>query len=306
MTPWQAWRRNLAVRGVFWRQYLDFAIVNIPFYLHPVLIFYWTVFFFFFAAPARRSVLANLAVVLPGSSPLLNYWRAFRTLQNFAWTIAEAATYKLTRAEFDYEIDGSELLDELASARGAIVLTAHMGNYDLGAGVFAQKFNRELRMVRAPEADTQTEQHLSESLAQTGQGAVKVDYNTSGALLSFDLLHALRAGEIVSIQGDRVVAGVAQTKGEIFGREIDLPNGPFILALVARLPIFPLFIVRSGFRRYTIIVRDPITIERHGANRDDDIVPGVAQWCVALQSVIAQHWDQWFAFVPIFATDARR
>ena len=306
MNPLQASLRNFAVRGVVWRRYLDFAIINIPFYLHPVLIFYSTVFFFFFAAPARRSVLANLAVVLPGSSPVMNYLRAFRTLQNFAWTIAEAATYKLTRAEFDYEIDGEELLDRLAAARGAIVLTAHMGNYDLGAGLFAQKFNRELRMVRAPEADAQTEQHLSESLAQTGQGAVKVDYNTSGALLSFDLLHALRAGEIVSIQGDRVVADVAQTKGEIFGREIALPNGPFILALVAQLPVFPLFIVRSGFRRYTIIVREPISIARGSVNRDDDIIPGVAQWCAVLQSVIAQHWDQWFAFVPIFATDARR
>ncbi len=297
--------RSFAVRGVFWREYLDFAIINIPFYLQPVLIWLWTLFFFFFAAPARRAVVANLALVLPGSSSAMNHLRAFRTLLNFAWTIAEAATYKLTRAEFVYEIDGTEQLDQLAAARGAIVLTAHMGNYDLGAGLFAQKFNRQIRMVRAPEADRETEEHLQDSLERTGQGAVKVDYNTAGALLSFDLLHALRAGEIVSIQGDRMVPGVAQTKGRIFNHEVDLPNGPFILGLVARMPIFPLFVVRSGFRRYTIIVREPITITRRSNSRDEDIIPGVEQWCHVLQSVVAQHWDQWFAFVPMFAIDER-
>lgn len=298
--------RHLAVRGVFWRQYLDWAIINLPFYMHPVLIFCWTVFFFFFAAPARRAVVANLAVVLPGSSKAMNHLRAFRNLHNFAWTIAEGAAYKLLRAEFDYEIDGSELLDRLAAAPGAILLTAHMGNYDLGAGLFAQKFNREIRMVRAPEADPQTEQHQRESLHQTGQGAVKVDYNTAGALLSFDLLNALRAGEIVSIQGDRVVEGVGQTSGRMFNHAVDLPNGPFILALVAQRPIFPLFIVRSGFRRYTIIVREPIDVRRGGGSRDEDIAAPVGQWCAVLQNVIDQHWDQWFAFIPIFANHEPR
>ncbi|MDQ6809064.1 MAG: hypothetical protein M3Z64_06515 [Verrucomicrobiota bacterium] len=297
--------RNFAVRGVFWRQYLDWAIINIPFYMHPVLIFCWTVFFFFFAAPARRAIVANLRVVFPGSSALRNHLRAFRTLHNFAWTISEGATYKLLREEFDYEIDGSELLDQLAAARGAIVLTAHMGNYDLGAGLFAEKFNREIRMVRAPEADAQTEQHLRESLAQTGQGAVKIDYNTGGALLSFDLLNALRSGEIVSIQGDRVVAGVGKTSGRMFEHEMGLPNGPFILSQVATLPIFPLFIVRRGFRRYTIIVREPIGVQRNAGRREENIAVAVAQWCAILQSVISEHWDQWFAFIPVFASDVR-
>ena len=48
--------------------------------LYPVLHFFMTFFFFFFAAPARRIVLAHLAIILPGSSRAMNYLRAFRTL----------------------------------------------------------------------------------------------------------------------------------------------------------------------------------------------------------------------------------
>lgn len=304
MTHLSDYLRRFAVRGVFWRQYLDWALLNVPFYLQPILLTFWTFFFFFFAAPARRALVSNLAVVLPGSSPIGNHGRAFRTLWNFAWAIAEASNYKLTKAEYSYEIIGSELLNQLGAARGAIVLTAHMGSYDLGAALFAQKFNREIRMVRAPEPDALTERHLAASLQQSGAGAVKVDYNTEGALLSFDLLSAVRRGEIVSIQGDRVIPGVAHARGRMFGRDVAIPSGPFTLALVAQVPIFPLFIVRAGYRRYQIVVREPIVSERTARARDEDIAGAVAKWCQVLEQVVAQDWDQWFALLPVFENDA--
>jgi lauroyl/myristoyl acyltransferase len=291
---------RFAVRGVFWRQYLDWAAANLPFYFYPVNLVFFTLFFFFFAAPARRTVVANLGVILPGSSWAMNHLRAFRTLYNFACTISDAAIYKINKEEFSYEIIGAEWLEQLGAAKGAIVLTAHMGNYDLGAALFAEKFHREIRMVRAPEPDRQTAQHLSASLDKVGEGAVKVDYNTAGALLSFDLLKALRDGEIVSIQGDRIEGEVAQIRARLFRKEVRLPNGPFVLALVAQMPIYPLFIARSGYRSYQVIVREPIRVLRTSGSREDDIEKGVAKWCAVLEDIIAPRWDQWFAFTPIF------
>jgi lauroyl/myristoyl acyltransferase len=297
-----SWLRRFAVRGVFWRQYLDWAIVNLPFYFYPVCNFFCTFFFFFFAAPARRAIVANLAVILPGSSRIMNHLRAFRTLSNFAWTLTEAAMYRINKEEFSYEIIGAEWLEQLGAARGAIVLTAHMGNYDLGAALFAEKFHREIRVVRAPEPDRQTAQHLSASLQQAAEGAVKVDYNTAGALLSFDLLKALRDGEIVSIQGDRADGEVAQVAARLFETKARLPNGPFVLSFVAGVPIYPLFIARSGCRSYQIIVREPIQLRRESGTREQEIDKGLGQWCVVLEEIIAEHWDQWFAFTPIFPT----
>lgn len=294
-----SWLGRFAVKGVFWRRYLDWAVINLPFFFYPVNVFFFTIFFFFFAAPARRAVVTNLSVVLPGSFRAMNYLRAFRTLYNFAWTIAEAAIYRLLRPEFSYEIVGAEWLEELGAARGAIVLTAHMGSYDLGAALFAEKFNREIRVVRAPEPHRETAEHLSASLEKAGESGVRVDYNTAGALLSFDLLKALREGEIVSIQGDRVEGDVAQINAQIFNAQAKIPNGPFVLALVAEVPIYPLFIARVGCRRYQIIVHEPIRLQASG-EREADIAKGAAQWCAALEEMIATHWEQWFAFAPIF------
>ena len=296
---------RFAVRGVLWRNYLDWAVINLPFYTYPIAIFFWTLFFFFFAAPARRVVLANLAVVLPGSSRMANYLRVFRTFNNYAWTISEAAIYKLLKGEFAYEIVGSDWLEQLGRAKGAIVLTAHLGSYDLGAALFAEKFNRQLRMVRAPEPDSQTAQHLDASLQQSGEGAVRVDYNTAGAMLSFDLLSALRHGEIVSIQGDRVEGNVAERSGCFRGKPVRIPEGPFVLAQVAAVPIYPLFIVRTGFRRYQIIVREPIRVPRTARDRTADLTEAVAKWCSLLEQLISEHLDQWFAFSPKFLSDEK-
>ncbi len=294
------WRRRFAVRGVLWRHYLDFGLTNVPFYLLPMTIFFWTIFFFFFAAPARRAVLSNLRAIRPGSFPLTNYARAWLTFYNFAWTISDTAGYKLARTEFAYEVEGGEFLDQLAAAHGAVLLTAHMGNYDLGAAIFAQRFQRELRMVRAPESDEQTARHLDGSLERAGGGAIKIDYNTSGMTLPFELLNAIRQGEIVSIQGDRAVENVSQRAVQFFGQVVRLPDGPFMLAFVAPALIFPVFVVRTSYHRYKIIARAPIHCRRSERGREAAIEEAMATWCRTLEKVISAHWSQWFSLVPIF------
>jgi lauroyl/myristoyl acyltransferase len=294
------WRQSFAVRGVSWRKGVDWAIENVPFYIHPLLVFFCSLFFFFFAGTAREAVVSHLGVILPGSLRVTNYFRAFRTFRNFAWTLAETASYKLNKASFSCQVEGTEFLDRLIEAKGAIVLTAHMGSYDLGAALFTERFRREIRMVRAPEPDKLAAQHVDLALKQVGAGAVKVDYTTDGAALSFDLLNALRNQEIVSIQGDRVLDHVASAPAALFGREVSLPSGPFILSLIAPAPIYPLFVVRAGYRKYKIIVREPIVCARTGGSREVDIAVPLTRWSQALEGLIREHWSQWYAFTRVF------
>ncbi len=294
------WFRHFAVRGVFWRRYLDFGQTDVPFYLRAIMMVTWTTFFFFFAAPARRALLSNLAVILPGSSRLTNYARAWLTLFNFAWTISDAADHKIARTEFAYAVEGGENLERLAAGPGAILLTAHMGSYDLGAALFADRYHRELRMVRAPEADEKTAEHVDASLAQATAGAVKVAYNTAGMALPFDLLNALRAGEIVSILGDRATAGISARETRLFGEVVKLPDGPFTLALVAQVPIYPVFVLRTSFHHYKIIAGEPFYCRRTEASRDAAIDAALAIWCRKLEEVIRPNWAQWFSLVPLF------
>jgi lauroyl/myristoyl acyltransferase len=299
MSESRRWWHGFAVRGVFWRRCVDWIILNLPSLLHPPLVFLSTLIFFFVAAPARKVVQRHLRMVLPHSSGIGNYLRTFRTFYNFAWALTDAAVYRLLKAPFSYELEGGETLKELATAKRGIVLTAHMGNYDLGAALFAEKLKREIRMVRAPEPDALAAEHVDLSLRQSGDGAVKVGYSDDGTSLAFDLLNALRKGEIISIQGDRVVGDMARSAVSLFGKKVSLPTGPFVLSLVAEAPIYPLFIVRTGYRKYRIIAREPIICLRNGRSRDEEIADAMQRWSAVLEENVRRHWPQWFSFIPI-------
>ncbi len=294
---------RLAVQSVFWRRCIDWVVLHLPAVLHPPLILLSTLIFFFVAASARQTVLRHLAVIFPQSATATNWIRAFRVFHDFAWTLTDSAVYRLLKKPFHYELEGGEFLDQLAAGAGAIVLTAHMGNYDLGSAVFVEKLHREIRTVRAPEPDSGAAAHLSRAIAESAGGGVKVEYNTNSGLLSFDLLNALRRGEIISIQGDRAMGDVAQFPATMFNRTALLPSGPIVLALTAEVPIYPIFVVRCGYRAYRFITRPPIVCARSLDSRKNDIAAGMQQWADALASIIQKYWQQWHAFTPVFTNE---
>ncbi|MEY2544462.1 MAG: phosphatidylinositol dimannoside acyltransferase [Verrucomicrobiota bacterium] len=230
----------------------------------------------------------------------MNYLRVLRVFANFGWSLTDTTTYRMSKGRFRYELERARYLDQLAAAKGGIVLTAHMGNYDLGAALFAEKFHRQIRMVRAPEPDALAAQHVDLALQQSSSGAVKVGYSSDGTSLAFDLLSALRNGEIISIQGDRVTGEVSRAPVKLFNREVSLPNGPFVLSFVSEMPIYPLFIVRTGFRKYKIIAREPIVCSRDRGSRDEVIAEAMQRWAQVLEEIVESHWQQWFAFTPLF------
>ena len=298
MNEARQWWQGFAVQGIRWRRLVDWAILNVPACFHPSLIWIAAFFFFFIATPARKAVVRNLSVVLPDSWPVANYLRAFRVFANFGWMLTDAAVQRLRHRSFAFEFEGENFLDQLAEAGGAIVLTAHMGNYDLGAALFADKFKRPIRIVRAPEPDAITAQHLDLALHQSGD--VKVDYSDHGTTLVFDLLNALRGGEIISIQGDRVVGELSRSPVGFFGRKVLLPTGPFVLSLASETPIYPLFILRVGYRKYKVTACEPIVCSRNDRPRDEQIAEAMAKWSLVLEKAVRHNWPQWYAFIPLF------
>ena len=300
MTPW--WRRFLA-RGVFWRKLLRFGAINAPVPLESVLIGTWALVFLLWG-PGRRGVMRNLEAIKPGSSPIINFFRTYRVFWNFAWTITDNGRFLEARIIPDWEFVGLEYFDQLVrQTGGAIILTAHMGSYDLGAHLFSETSGRRMVMVRAPEADAQTHDFEESNLGR-GSGGLRIDFNTRSNELAIELLHAIQEGQIVAIQGDRVTPGISSMPATLFGRAIELPSGPFALAMASRVPIFPLFIMRQGRRSYRLLTSRPIHVERRSRNRHDDLQHAMNEWAAALEQVIADGWHQWFTFEPFMETPA--
>lgn len=290
-----SWRQRFLVRGVFWRQLLRWAVLHVPVWIEPAVMATWSLVFLLWG-PGRRGVMRNLTAIKPGSSALANFFRTYVVFWNFAWTMADMVRFKESRVVPDWEFSGIEHFEKLKNETGgAIILTAHMGNYDLGAHLFAETSGRQLVMVRAPESDPETRQFEESRIANAG--ALKIDFSTRASDLAFDLLEAVQRGEIVAIQGDRMTPGIGGLPATLFGRKTEVPAGPFALAMAAHVPIYPLFIFRLGRRRYRLLTCEPITVVRT-RNRSEAFARAVGQWTRVLEGVVASAWFQWFTFEP--------
>jgi lauroyl/myristoyl acyltransferase len=293
-----AWWRRFSVRGVYWRQLLRFAILHTPPWIEPIVMAFWSAFFLLWG-PGRRGVMRNLKVIKPGSFAIANFFRCNRVFWNYAWTIADNVRFKELRTIPDWEFAGLEHFHAMQASNGAILLTAHMGSYDLGAHLFSETSARRIVMVRAPEEDLETrefeEQHVADGL--------RIEFNTRATELALDLLETVREGAIVAIQGDRVTGSISTLPATFFGKPATVPAGPFALAMAARVPIYPVFVVRIGRRRYRLVTSRPIEITR-SRNRDDDFARAVAQWMSELEEVVRNYWYQWFTFEPYWPEPA--
>lgn len=289
--------RRFVVHGVFWRRFLRFGVLIVPVWIEPACIALWSMLFTLGWTRGRRGLMRNLTAIKPGSWAIANFFRAYRIFWNFAWTIADNVRFKETRVHPDWEFEGVEHFHRLtAEPGGAIILTAHMGNYDLGAQLFAESSDRKIVMVRAPEIDPETHRFEEELQARTGS-SLKIDFNTRASDLALDLLESLRDGSIVAIQGDRVTPGIATIPATLFGRRTYFPAGPFALAMSARVPIYPLFIFRHGRRHYRLLAGAPFDVVRL-RDRDETFRRALEAWTAQLETVVGAAWYQWFAFEP--------
>lgn len=290
--------RRFRMRGVFWRHYLAWAVRNVSWLWEPSAIVVNTLFFYLVWFPGRRAVARNLEAIFPESSRLRNTLRAFRVFWSFAWTHTDTMHFSERQMKVDWEFEGLEHLRSLASSQGAIILTAHMGNYDLGSYLFTEHLGKRLTVVRLPEVDPESDQFSRSKREGKGRPGYRVDYNLDPAGLAVSLVEALREGDVVAIQGDRSFPGIPSVEVELFGRKTHLPTGPFALAMATGAPIYPLFVVRSGRRRYRVITLEPFFCERGREDRDLRLRRTVEQWRSTLEPIIRRYWHQWHTFEP--------
>ncbi|MEO8382900.1 MAG: lysophospholipid acyltransferase family protein [Acidobacteriota bacterium] len=292
------WLGRFRARGVFWRQYLRWAVLNVPYWIEPYILALWAFLFALLWTEGRRGVMYNLQAIFPGSSWLSIFFRTCRVFWNFAWTIDDKVRFKELRVSPDWEFIGRENVDRLNEEKGgAIFLTAHMGNYDLGAHLFAALSKRKMVMVRAPELDPDTSRFEQDLDARTSAEALRVDFSTRSSDLAIDLLDALQRGELIAVQGDRVTPGIASHPATLFGRRTELPSGPFALAMAARVPIYPVFIFRLGRRRYRVLAAEPFHVVRT-RDRTEAFEKAMTHWTNQLEVVLREAWFQWFHFDP--------
>lgn len=277
------------------------ALKVTPWFLEPLLVPPWTLVFFAIAAKQRQAVAGNLRALFPTWSRVRAVAGAYRVFLNFAFTYVDAMRCETGTGDVDWVIDGLEHFEDLQSRQeGCLILTAHMGNYDMAAPLFSSMFGRTIHAVRAPEREPEMQAIREAEIAEKERKNpyFKTCFNNGGEMLGVELARFLQQGDIVAVQGDRVIFEVSPMEAEVEpGLMMRLPKGPLYLARITGAPAFPLFILRDGWRRYRVKVQPPVELPARVRGRGED--PGTPVWAGTILEVVKAHWSQWFVFEPV-------
>jgi lauroyl/myristoyl acyltransferase len=297
--PQSGWVRRLLgpfyVTGVFWFRLHRFGIRYLPTWSLGVLMALFAAGFSVVLRNIRNGVAANLEAVLGPCGWWERQRRIFRTILTFSWCLSERYERLSTDRAFAIELEGQERWKELlASDQGFILVTAHIGAWEVGSMFASAREMRRVHVVREAETDPRAQRFIA-SLIRGCAGDLYTTHFAEDPQLGMTLLDALRRGEIVALQGDRPRAGGRTAELALFGRKFPLPIGPAALARAAEVPIVPVFVFREGRLRYRSMLRPAIHVA-HTADRQRDLQEAMQRFTSDLEWAIRREPHQWFCF----------
>lgn len=197
------------------------------------------------------------------------------------------------------EIGEENLIKAMNMGKGVICITPHLGNWELGGIVFAQK-GHKLNILSLQDDDDSINSFRERLRMKYGIKSIYVDGDGVDTIIN--ILKALKKEEIVALLGDR--DGTSRTiEVDFFGRKTKFPVGVAYFALASGAPVVPVFVVLRKNGKYQGIIERPILFNQYQAsNRDEAIKMGIQDIARIFERYIREYPDQWYNFYPFWSS----
>lgn len=243
-----------------------------------------------FSPLARPRLEYNLKVALPALSVRELRQISWRNFRNHAKAYADLmmlprANVQALRPLLKVK-EGFEHLEEArAMGKGVMVVSAHMGSYEIVAAIWSATlapvslFAEELEPRALFEWYRDTRARLGISVLTLGLGGLR------------RVAQALKDQEMVVTAIDRDIAGTGRMM-PFFGRPASIPIGPAALALRTGIPLLPACVYRLPDDTYVAEGSPLVIAERTGDDEADEI--RITQELLRrIEGFIRKHPDQW-------------
>jgi len=182
--------------------------------------------------------------------------------------------------------EGKEHLDQaLAAGRGVILLTGHLGNWELvGARIAADGY--PLSVIARAQRDDRLSDYIHDTRQQTGMRVLHREESVRASL------RALRSNELVGILLDQN-AGDEGIFVDFFGHLASTAPGAAAFALRTGAVVVPTFGRRNPDDTHTIVVQEAVPLIRTG-DLKQDIAANTAHYTKLIEQQIRRQPEQWF------------
>lgn len=258
-----------------------------------------------------RWTLTNLRLAYPDATEGELSEIGRKSFVHFAWNAidiirAEKWSDEDLRAHVDI-VGLEELRKLLDQGRGALLLTPHVGCFDLGLRLFSLELPDRLpAAVSRPLKNPLIARRLIGF--RTGRGAELIPHKRVTARR---MLRVLRDGRPISVMSDQYSSRSRGVFVPLFGVRCSSSAGPATISLRANVPIVVCYVVRDAPDHHAVYISPPLEIRTSG-DRKRDIEAVTAQCNAAFEEVIRRHPEQWlwghrrFRHSPDLAVDPYR
>jgi KDO2-lipid IV(A) lauroyltransferase len=238
----------------------------------------------------RPIAMRNLAIAFPEKSDAERRAIVRGMYRNLGRMLAEFTHFSdLDRGNIERYVtyDTRENLNralELAEGRGALIVTAHYGNFELLA-LAHSAYGYRLAIVQRPLRNPLIAKLVND--ARTRMGNQIITRKKGGRAI----FSALRENRHVAIALDLDVRhGVFV---DFFGMKASTSDGVARLAAAASVPVVPAFMVREGDSPRHRIVVLPVVEMASGGDREACVVENTQRITKVIEEMIRRHPDHW-------------
>ena len=241
--------------------------------------------------PRGKLILENLARVYPESSEKWRKDMRVKVYRNIAWTLTETLALQQNQARvFDWvKVPNAKILDDLMqNNKGAILLSGHFGNWELGASWLTQnaiKHGHKMYVIYQAIHDPDIDKYLLEMREK--YGLVMIDKNIS----VMKIAHLLKNGAHIIVLND--LAGESWLQIPFLGVEATNMPGPALMAMLSGCAVVPVCIFRNEPFNLELEVFEPLEIPDI-KNHEERLNLITLEMNKAVEKFIRMRPEQWF------------
>jgi KDO2-lipid IV(A) lauroyltransferase len=250
---------------------------------------------YFFSPRDRRSVVNNLRQIMGDRDDLRVLAR--EVFRNFGLYLVEffRSEKMLTRDYVKQNIqvkDIERIGQVLEKGKGAIILTAHIGNWEMGAAAVSL-LGYPLVAIALPHKERPVNELFNHQRQAKGVAVVSTNIAVRKCV------DTLRKNGLVAIIADRDFSD----HGEIIdflGRKVLIPKGAAVFALKTGAAIVPTFLIRQPGNTFVLSVEEPIwppTPQEKDKNIDKQFLTDLMKrYAKVIEDQIKLYPTQWLMF----------
>lgn len=246
---------------------------------------------YLFSKQDRLSVRNNLKAILPNIDERLLKRYTKNVFINFGRYLTVFLRFKkldLAYIKENVRIEGRRYIDEaLSLGRGLIVVSGHIGNWELGGATLAM-LGYPVHAITLTHVYRRVNDFFDSQRISKGLRVIPLDKAVRASL------EALSRNEIVCILGDRdfTQGGMAL---DFLSRPTMVPKGPAVFSLRNKTPIIVSFLLLQTRGKMRIIFQPPIRFNSTG-EYEKDVRAVTELYLRQIEECIRAYPDQWAMF----------